>query len=79
MKINSLCFICLFFISRAVCAQNVSADSPYNKENKNEKTVMVSDELKFEYNGTLYEKRTDKAMKKWRSDRFGQFFHFGLY
>lgn len=32
-----------------------------------------------EYAGTLHQKREDAAMKKWRANRIGQFFHFGLY
>lgn len=32
-----------------------------------------------DYSATLHQKREDAAMQKWRANRFGQFFHFGIY
>lgn len=36
-------------------------------------------DIRPQYNATVFEKRNDPAMNKWRENRFGQFIHWGLY
>lgn len=42
-------------------------------------TVSAAAQQKLQYGAQYTGKRTDAAMNKWRSNRFGQFIHWGLY
>lgn len=42
-------------------------------------TCSVSAQQQLQYGAQYTGKRTDEAMNKWRSNRFGQFIHWGLY
>lgn len=42
-------------------------------------TVSATAQQKLQYGAQYTGKRTDAAMNKWRSNRFGQFIHWGLY
>lgn len=42
-------------------------------------TVSAAAQQKLQYGAQYTGKRTDEAMNKWRSNRFGQFIHWGLY
>lgn len=42
-------------------------------------TTQAQTKTPLQYGAQTTEKRTDDAMQKWRSNRFGQFIHWGLY